>query len=129
MWRPFDDGVTIGQRGSEGGVIVRDEEHDAGARVTLERDCSNGIPFAVTCGIYGWFVHTRILDSEAAAEWPAMLDRLAAILDIIPRADDPAADAKMGKACELIQEFVSRFPLTANSSDTDAADCHRSRRV
>ncbi|HUE72096.1 MAG TPA: hypothetical protein VMP01_14515 [Pirellulaceae bacterium] len=110
MWRPFDNGATIGQHGSEGGVVIRDEEHDAGARIALERGCSYGVPFAVTCGIYGWFFHTRRLDSEPVAEWPAMLDGLAAILDIIPHADDPAADAKMGKVCDAIQAFVLRFP-------------------
>lgn len=84
MWRPFEDGATVGRRGSEDGIIHRDEEHDAGARITLERGCSHGVPFAVTCGIYGWFFHTRLLGSEAEAEFPAMRDGLAAILDIIP---------------------------------------------
>ena len=50
--------MTVGQRGTEEGVIVRDEQHDGGARITLERDCRN-IPFAVTCAIQGWFVHTQ----------------------------------------------------------------------
>ena len=58
MWRPYAHGTTVGQRGTEGGVIVRDEQHDGGARITLERDCRN-IPFAVTCAIQGWFVHTQ----------------------------------------------------------------------
>ena len=80
-----------------------------GARITLERDCSSA-PWAVTCGIYGWFVHTRFLGTEVEAEFPAMLDGLAAILDIIPRVDDPCADAKMGAVSEAIQEFVSHFP-------------------
>lgn len=30
MWRPFDNGATVGQPGSEGGVTVRDEEHALG---------------------------------------------------------------------------------------------------
>jgi len=34
-WVPLDHGATIGQRGSENGIIVRDEEHELGARVTL----------------------------------------------------------------------------------------------
>jgi hypothetical protein len=109
MWQPFDNGATIGQRGSEDGVVLRDEEHDLGARITLERDCSHGVPFAVTCGIYGWFFHTRFLGSEAEAEFPAMLDELTAILDIVPRAGDPSAHAKMGAVSEAISGFVSRF--------------------
>lgn len=110
MWRPFEDGATVGRRGSEDGFILRDDEHDAGARITLERGCSHGVPFAVTCGIYGWFFHTRLLGSEAEADFPAMRDELAAILEIIPRADDPEADARMARVSEAIREFVSQFP-------------------
>ena len=84
MWRPFDSGATIGQPGCEGGVTVRDEECDAGSRITLERGCGS-VPWAVICGIYGWFFHTRFLGSQAEAEFTAMQDGLAAILDIIPR--------------------------------------------
>src|SRR5262249_53589230 len=67
-WGPFDGGATVGQRGSEDGAIVRDDEHDLGARITLERGCAH-CPVAVTCGIYGWFFHTRFLGSEAEAEF------------------------------------------------------------
>lgn len=109
MWRPFDNGGTLGRCGSEGGVIVRDEEHHAGSRITLERDCEH-CPWAVTCGICGWFFHTRFLGSEAEAEYPAMQDGLAAILDIVPHADDLGADAKMTAVGEAIREFVARFP-------------------
>ena len=109
MWKPFDGGVTLGQRGSEGGVTVRDEEHEAGARATLERECGSA-PWTVTCGIYGWFFHTRFLGSEVEAEFSAMLAKLAAILDIVPRVDDLGADAKMGAVSEAISEFVARFP-------------------
>jgi hypothetical protein len=109
VWKPFDGGATVGQPGSEGGVTVRDDEHEAGARATLERGCGSA-PWAVTCGIYGWFFHTRFLGSEAEAEFPAMLAGLAAILDIVPRADDPEADAKVGAVGEAIERFVARFP-------------------
>jgi hypothetical protein len=109
VWKPFDSGVTVGQPGSEGGVIVRDEEHQDGARATLERECGSA-PWTVTCGIYGWFFHTRFLGSEAEAEFPAMLDRLSAILDIVPLEHDPDCDAKMRLVGEAISEFVARFP-------------------
>jgi hypothetical protein len=109
VWQLFDNGATVGQPGSEGGVIVRDEEHESGARATLERDCGSA-PWTVTCGIYGWFFHTRFLGSEAEAEFPAMLDELAAILDSIPRVDDSGADGKEGAVSESICRFVGRFP-------------------
>ena len=52
---------TIGTTGSEGGVILRDEEA-GGCRITLER-----LPdrFAITCGIAGAFVHTAFCGSES----------------------------------------------------------------
>lgn len=110
MWRPFGDGTTIGQRGGEEGIIIRDEEHDSGARITLEKDCPRGVPFIITCGIYGWFFHTRRFGSEADAEFTAMQNELAAIITIIPTVDDVAGDSKMGDVCEAISRFVSRFP-------------------
>lgn len=38
MWYSFDNGSTIGTDGSENGVIIKDEEHELGARITLEKD-------------------------------------------------------------------------------------------
>jgi len=110
MWQQFDNGATVERCGSEGGIVLRDQEHPAGARITLERDCSNGIPFAVTCGIYGWFFHTRFLGSELEAEFPAMLEALVAILNIIPDADETDTDAKTDEISVAIGAFVSRFP-------------------
>ena len=110
MWRRFENGVTIGQYGSEGGVILRDDEYESSARITLERDCSHGVPFSVTCGIYGWFFHTRRLGSETEAEFAMMCDELAEIVNIVPQANDPDADSKMGAVSEAIHRFVDRFP-------------------
>jgi len=109
-WRSVDNATTVGQRGSETGTILLDEEHDLGARITLERDCAHGVPFAVTCGIYGWFFHTRFLGSEVEAEFAAMKDALGAILHTIPRVDDPEANMKSVVVTESIQAFVARFP-------------------
>src|SRR5205823_3097023 len=110
VWRSFDNGATVGQRGPEEGIILRDEEHELGARITLEENCSHGVPFTVTCGIYGWFFHTRFLSSKAAAEFAAMMDGLSHILGSIPSVDDPNADAKCTEVSKAIQAFVARFP-------------------
>ena len=110
MWQQFDNWATVELCGSEGGIVLRDQEHPEGVRITLERDCSNGVPFAVTCGIYGWFFHTRFLGSELEAEFLAMSDGLVAILNIIPLADDSEADAKASAVSEAITAFVSQFP-------------------
>ena len=64
MWHPFENGQSLGKRGSEEGVIVLDEEHAWGARITLERDGSTA-PWSVTCGIYGTFMHTAFASSES----------------------------------------------------------------
>ena len=108
MWLPFDNGATVNLCGSEGGLVLRDLEHPDGARITLERNCSNGVPFAVTCGIYGWFFHTRYLGTEVEAEFPAMLDALVAILGVIPHTDQ--IEVKTSAVSDAIGVFVSRFP-------------------
>jgi hypothetical protein len=110
-WGPFDNEATIGQSGSENGIILRDEEHELGARITLERD-SGIAAFAITCGIYGWMFHTRYFDSEAgsSAEFERMKSGLDAILNIIPRVDDPEADAKCQRVADAIGTFVEQFP-------------------
>ena len=72
-WVPIIDGETIGTPGSEEGVIVLDEEHPSGARVTLERG-GHTAPWSVTCGIYGTFMHTAFTSTEAEgrAKYSAM---------------------------------------------------------
>lgn len=47
MWSEIDNGLTIATEGSEKGIIIKDEEHFEGARITLEED-AGGIPFAIT---------------------------------------------------------------------------------
>jgi hypothetical protein len=110
-WGLFDNGATIGQRGSENGFILTDEEHDLGARITLEREADNA-PFAITCGIYGWMFHTRWFGSEAdaSAEFERMKSGLGAILNIIPRVDEPEADVKCQRVADAIGAFVEQFP-------------------
>jgi hypothetical protein len=61
-WTNFDEGRSIGQKGSEGGKIVRDEENTFGARVTLEQK-GNVAPFSITLGIYGLMFHTKFLST------------------------------------------------------------------
>jgi len=66
MWKLFDGGSSINQIGSENGVIIKDEEHSLGARITIEK---NGYiaPFSITCGIYGCFAHTAFCGDEQEA--------------------------------------------------------------
>jgi hypothetical protein len=80
-WYPFENGGTLGQKGSEDGTILRDEEHPQEARITLERD-TRPAPFAITCGIYGCMMHTRFfpLESEASTQYDLMKDAMSALL-------------------------------------------------
>jgi hypothetical protein len=106
-WISFDNGASIGQRGSENGIILRDEEHVDGARITLERD-GHIAPFSITCGIYGWMVHTCFFatQEEAELEYERMKDELAKILDIIPFEDDPDLENKLDPVSDAISRFV-----------------------
>lgn len=64
-WKPFEDGQTIGSVGSEEGIIVFDEFHEHGGRITLERG-SGVAPWVITCG--GGFVHTAFFKTKEQAE-------------------------------------------------------------
>ena len=69
-WFAYDDGRSIGSVGAEGGEILRDEEHEAGARVTLKRGSSY---VSVSCNVYGWMDHTRFFGSVTEAQREYML--------------------------------------------------------
>ena len=110
-WAPLNNLSSPVQHGSEGGIIVLDDEHDLGARITLERECRNA-PFAITCGVYGRMFHTRYFatSEEAHGEFDQMKAALGEILDLIPRVDDPEVDARGRRVTEAIEAFVARFP-------------------
>ena len=110
-WMQFDGGSSIGHEGSEEGVILLDEENELGARITLEK---NGVtaPFAITCGIYGWMVHTHFLgvESEARTTFEQMKIDLMRIVDLIPEAADPHVDTKSKVVSAEIARFVQVYP-------------------
>ncbi|GFP76415.1 hypothetical protein [Clostridium fungisolvens] len=62
MWNSYEAGVTLSEVGTENGIIIMDEEHTSGARITIEKNCGN-IPFGITAGIYGLMVHTAYASS------------------------------------------------------------------
>ena len=108
-WYVFKNCESIGQTGSESELILRDEEHGDGARVTLERVSSN--LFTITCGIYGWMVHTRFFDSEKAGQlgFDETKDELGEILTLIAL-EGEATDQNMRVAEDAIADFVERCP-------------------
>jgi hypothetical protein len=103
-WLSSENGATLGQTGSEEGTIVRDEEHSLGARITLERDACVA-PFAVTCGIYGWMIHTRFFGNEAEAE--AQYDLMKTGMSALLEKAEQAADIDGGR--QVLMDGVSKF--------------------
>jgi len=68
-WTKYNNGNSIGKKGSEGGKILNDQENINGARITIEANVGN-IPFAITLGIYGLIVHTEFFSEiEIATEY------------------------------------------------------------
>jgi hypothetical protein len=108
-WHSFDGGKSIGRTGNEaGGKIVRDEEHDEGARITLESDCEIA-PCAITANVYEWMLHIRALNSlaEGEAAYDEMKKPLIQLAVMIKarRLSDPSA-----VPTDLIMKFTQQFP-------------------
>lgn len=62
MWKTL---YLPGETGSEGGVILDDEEYNEECRITRER-CERYD--AITCGVYGDMVHTAFSDFDKSKE-------------------------------------------------------------
>jgi hypothetical protein len=108
-WHRFENGGTLGRVGSEEGTIMRDEEYSLGARISLERDC-RAAPFAITCGIYGWLMHTRFFSSkyEAEMQYEGMKSALAMLLEVAQK----TAEIDGGRQVLMagVSKFVEMFP-------------------
>ncbi len=80
-----------------------------GARISLERD-TRVAPFVITCGIYGWMLHTRFFASknEAEMQYSLMKDALSALL----QAAEQTAEADGGRKVLMdgVSEFVEQYP-------------------
>ena len=108
-WYTFDNGGTLGQNGSEQGITVHDEEHPLGARITLER-AAQVAPFAITCGIYGWMMHTRFFEreDEAEAQYGVMKNALSALLESAEQT--AAVDGGRQVLMDGVSKFVDAYP-------------------
>ena len=108
-WLPYDEGRTIGKTGSERGIILRDEHWYDVTRITLERD--GYTPFAITCGFYGWLVHTTFGDDlrEMEQRYEDMKLELVRFWDLLPNNSDPEKDKKMEVFYTEIHTFIDKF--------------------
>ncbi|HEY2660306.1 MAG TPA: hypothetical protein VGI79_11315 [Caulobacteraceae bacterium] len=106
-WTAFDDGKSLGHRGCENGVIIADEEHLDGARISLERETGSA-SFAITCGVYDWMVHTRFFgtEGEGRRKYEAMKVDLAQLASAQPTSGQSASS----KMITAVNAFVERFP-------------------
>jgi hypothetical protein len=108
-WSPYEGGATVGKPASESGIILEDDEC-AEARITLERGATIA-PFAITCGLYGWFFHTRFFstEDEARSEYKEMkieLGRMANLYSEPLASDEQINNILMAAA----SRFIDRFP-------------------
>ena len=103
-WFAYDDGRSAGKVSTEGGIILRDDEHKLGARITLKR---GGSYVSISCHVYGWTDHTRFFStvSDAEREYAAMRAALGDVMNMID-----SAGSKEIKVWEAISEFVRRYP-------------------
>lgn len=58
MWKKL---YELGSTGSEGGLVLEDEEYKSACRITLEK-CPRH--YAITSGVYGGMVHTAFANSD-----------------------------------------------------------------
>ena len=107
-WVPFDDGKTIGTRHASG-VIVADERHTDGARVTIE-DWGNHCE--VVWGVFGWAFGTAFFAKGAATDagYESIKVRVAEILDLIPMKDDSEVETKSASVTRAIWKLTEDYP-------------------
>ncbi len=106
-WHHYENSQTVGEKGAEDGVIILDEAHNDGARITIERGGSVA-PWSITCGISGWTAHTRFFptESQARSECEEMKVAIAAILEAISQ----SAPSDSSHVVNLIEHFIEQFP-------------------
>ena len=94
MWTLFPN---EGQQGSEGGVILVDEEYQGACRLTLERCLKY---YAITCGVYGAMVHTVFCGDDHQSVYAAMKQELQKFID-----EDTSEQEKLEFYATFIQKF------------------------
>jgi len=103
-WQPYENGKTLSTHGSEDGIIIADEDLLGLARITLEKGARR-IPFAITFGVRGLFVHTTYLGSDEYL--PATLRRLEYALRIV--VEKNLSSSTEQDVQRLVVELISEF--------------------
>lgn len=95
MWNNIYKPDSIG---SEGGIIIADEEYKESCRITLER-CE--MYDAITCGVYGSMMHTAFCESSHSLE---VLDNMKKDLQEFIDKDTTAEEEDI-----FYEEFISKY--------------------
>mgnify|MGYP000135483563 FL=1 len=108
LWHQYKHGETLGTKGADNGIIIRDEEYLEAARVQLETQNPTA-PFAIVCWIYGQLVHTVYMKSQADADklFEEVKTELEKIVALLPRAD--TYEVIKPEVYRAIESFVARF--------------------
>jgi len=105
-WKPFDSGRQPRRPGSEGGVILLDDEHVDGARITIERGGAGALLDHVRrlrlAGPYRFF-GTEAEAQKECAEMKVVPYRS-------PRETWTSAGRTSGRRASTVPSFVERFP-------------------
>lgn len=109
MWEPYDNNQTLGTEGSESGIIERDEIYESTARITLEAG-GQVAPYAITCGIFGWMVHTHFVSQQETADqdFDAMKQALSRIVNALEHEGKPRENEEED-AIALMSAFVHQY--------------------
>lgn len=99
-WILYENGSTIGKKGSENGKIICDEEYLGSCRITLEE--TKSIPYSITCGVYGLMCHTAFSKTEldAKEKYECMKKELKDFID---------ADIEETDEVNWVESFVEKW--------------------
>ena len=124
FWYAYEGGATIGERGSENGYVLCDEElgdpddpEAADARVTLEQGDVEKPGYFYSIILHPWLFHVHRqepADGEARAReiFEAIKVRLIDLARLLPYEEDGAKgiEAKMSALKEAIVDFERDYP-------------------
>ena len=95
MWKNLYVAKSIG---SEGGIILADEEYKDACRITLEK-CERYC--AITCGVYGAMMHTAFSDFDHGEDkYDAMKQELQEFID---------TNTTLEEELEFYRKFTAKF--------------------
>ena len=95
LWLSLNISEAIG---TEGGIVLADEEYKNSCRITLEK-CKEY--YAITCGVYGSMMHTAFSDDEHyKTKYEDMKKELQRFID---------SDCSENEENEFYENFCSKY--------------------